>query len=299
MLKKSLLLALISTVIVSIFMAGCGNGKKDTIVISGKKWTEQYILPQILAEYIKAKTDYNVEVKEGLGEVSILTPAIKKGDIDMYVEYTGTGLEAVLKENAKPGESSESVLKRVREGYDKKYDVAWLKPLGFENTYTLAYRKDQNIDAKTFSDLVPYADKLSFGAPHTFYERADGYDALVDAYGFKFKDKKSLDPNIMYEAVKKGDVDLIPAFTTDGRIQRYNLATTKDDKGFFPKYDAAPIVRKDVLKKFPKLKGVVNQLAGKISAAEMSEMNAKVDIDKEDPKKVAKDFLIKKGLIKK
>ncbi|WP_433742280.1 glycine betaine ABC transporter substrate-binding protein [Falsibacillus pallidus] len=297
MKKISTLLAIV--IMAAVISAGCGNDNKDTIVISGKKWTEQYILPEILSQYIQAKTDYKVKVKEGLGEVSILTPALDKGDIDMYVEYTGTGLEAVLKDKAKPGESSEDVLKKVREGYKKKYKVDWLEPLGFENTYTLAYKKDSGIDAKTFSDLVPDSSSMTFGAPHQFYERADGYDAMAKAYGFKFKDQKSFDPNVMYDAVKNGDVDVIPAFTTDGRIQRYDLATTKDDLGFFPKYDAVPIVREDVLKKFPKLKDVVNQLAGKISEAEMSEMNAKVDIDHQDPKKVAKDFLIKKGLIKK
>lgn len=289
---------LIISILVLSMITGCNNGSKDKIVISGKMWTEQYILPHILAEYIKGNTDYEVEVKDGLGEVSILTPAIDKGDIDMYVEYTGTGLEAVLKEKAKQGESADDIFKRVKKGYKDKYDVVWLKPLGFENTYTLAYTKDKNIDAKNFSDLIPYSKDLSFGAPHQFYERADGYDALVEAYGFNFKKSESFDPNIMYEAVKEGKIDVIPAFTTDGRIARYDLASLKDDKGFFPPYYAAPIVRQDVLDKFPDLEKTVNELAGKISEDEMSEMNAKVDIDKEDPKKVAKDFLLKKGLIK-
>ncbi|WP_210366849.1 glycine betaine ABC transporter substrate-binding protein [Bacillus sp. REN3] len=279
-------------------ITACSNGSKDKIVISGKMWTEQYILPHILSEYIQAHTDYEVEVKDGLGEVSILTPAIEKGDIDMYVEYTGTGLEAVLKEKAKPGETADEIFERVKKGYKDKYDIVWLKPLGFENTYTLAYTKDKNIKAENFSDLVPYSKDLSFGAPHQFYERADGYDALVKAYGFEFKKSDSFDPNIMYEAVKDGKVDVIPAFTTDGRIVRYDLASLKDDKSFFPPYYAAPIVRQDVLDQFPDLEKTLNGLAGKISEEEMSEMNAKVDIDKEEPKKVARDFLIKKGLIK-
>ncbi|HAQ08298.1 MAG TPA: glycine/betaine ABC transporter substrate-binding protein [Bacillus bacterium] len=284
-----------------LFLTGinaCSNDTQDKIVISGKMWTEQYILPHILSEYIQAKTDYEVEVKDGLGEVSILTPAIEKGDIDMYVEYTGTGLEAVLKEKAKQGESADDIFDRVKKGYKDKYDVVWLEPLGYENTYTLAYTKDKNINAKNFSDLVPYSKDLSFGAPHQFYERADGYDALVEAYGFNFKNSDSFDPNIMYEAVKDGKIDVIPAFTTDGRIARYDLASLKDDKGFFPPYYAAPIVRQEVLDNFPDLEKTLNGLAGKISEEEMSEMNAKVDIDKEDPKEVAKDFLVQKGLIK-
>ncbi|QTC42715.1 glycine/betaine ABC transporter substrate-binding protein [Bacillus sp. V3] len=284
----------------SLLIAGCGNnGGKDTITVSGKMWTEQFILTQIMAELLKEKTDLDVKVDEGLGEVSILTPALEKGDIDVYVEYTGTGLEAVLKEQAAEGASGDEILEQVRKGYEKKFDVTWLKPLGFENTYTLAYTEDQDFDAKTFSDLVPLSKDLSFGAPHQFYEReGDGYDAFSKAYGFEFKAKESYDPNIMYEAVKNGDVDIIPAFTTDGRIERYNLKSTEDDKGFFPPYDAAPIIRQEVLKEHPEVEDVLNELAGKISEKEMSEMNAKVDIDKEEPKDVAREFLISKGLIK-
>ncbi|UII54142.1 glycine/betaine ABC transporter substrate-binding protein [Cytobacillus spongiae] len=293
--RKGLVVSILLMVVT--ILSACGGNNDEKIVISGKMWTEQYILPHILSEYIQAKTDYNVEVKDSLGEVSILTPALEKGDIDMYVEYTGTGLEAVLKEKAEPGESADSVLERVRKGYKEKFDVVWLEPLGFENTYTLAYTKEQNIEAETFSDLVPFTKDLTFGAPHQFYERADGYDALAEAYAFQFKGTESFDPNIMYEAVKQGDVDVIPAFTTDGRIVRYDLESLKDDKGFFPAYYAAPVVRQEVLDQFPDLEKVVNELAGKISETEMSEMNAKVDIDKNDPKEVAREFLISKGLI--
>jgi osmoprotectant transport system substrate-binding protein len=299
-MKKKLQGFIILTVL-SILIAGCGNGgDKDTITVSGKMWTEQFILTQMMAELLKEKTDLDIKVEEGLGEVSILTPALEKGDIDVYVEYTGTGLEAVLKEQAKEGASADDILSQVRKGYEKKFDVTWLKPLGFENTYTLAYTGDQDFDAKTFSDIVPLSKDLSFGAPHQFYEReGDGYDAFSEAYGFKFKEKKSFDPNIMYEAVKNGDVDIIPAFTTDGRIQRYKLKTTEDDKGFFPPYDAAPVIRQEVLKEHPEVEKVLNELSGKISEEEMSELNAKVDMDKQDPKDVAREFLISKGLIKK
>ncbi|WP_226674686.1 glycine betaine ABC transporter substrate-binding protein [Rossellomorea aquimaris] len=298
---KKKLQSFILLIVLSIVIAGCGNnGGKDTITVSGKMWTEQFILTQMMAELLKEKTDLDVKVEEGLGEVSILTPALEKGDIDVYVEYTGTGLEAVLKEQAKKGASADEILSQVKKGYEKKFDVTWLKPLGFENTYTLAYTEDQDFDAKTFSDLVPLSKDLSFGAPHQFYEReGDGYDAFSKAYGFEFKEKESFDPNIMYEAVKNGDVDIIPAFTTDGRIQRYNLKTTTDDKGFFPPYDAAPIIRQEVLKEHPEVEKVLNELAGKISEEEMSELNAKVDMDKQDPKDVAREFLISKGLIKK
>jgi osmoprotectant transport system substrate-binding protein len=301
-MKKLMLLVI--TLFLTLTMVACSNGSVDQVegepvIIAGKKWTEQYILPHILAQYIQAHSDIPVEINEGLGEVSILTPAIQKGDIDMYVEYTGTGLEAVLKEKASSDESAEDIYNRVKKGYKENYNLVWLKPLGFENGYALAYPKEKNkeINAQTFSDLVPQSNQFVFGGPHQFYERVDGFDALVEAYGFNFKDTKSLDPNIMYAAVNDGDVDVIPAFTTDGRIVRFDLHTLKDDKAFFPPYYAAPIVRQETLNMYPELEELVNELAGSINEAEMSEMNAKVDLDGEEPSDVARQFLLDKGLI--
>ncbi|WP_347552305.1 glycine betaine ABC transporter substrate-binding protein [Pseudalkalibacillus hwajinpoensis] len=285
-------------------LSACGGGssgseESDPIVISGKPWTEQYILPHLLAEYIKANSDYEVEVDAGIGEVNILQQALIDGDIDMYVEYTGTGLEAVLKESADPDANADEIFERVKKGYKDEYNLVWLEPLGFENGYTLAMTPETNeeLKAETFSDIVPASSEMVFGAPHTFYEREDGYDAMVEAYGFNFKDEVSLDPNIMYDALNEGEVDVIPAFTTDGRIARYNLATTKDDKQFFPPYYAAPVVRQEVLDSHPELEEVVNEFAGSISEEEMSEMNAKVDMDGEEPEDVAVEFLKEKGLI--
>ncbi|TQR15315.1 glycine betaine ABC transporter substrate-binding protein [Psychrobacillus soli] len=288
-------------IVVTALLGACSNSD-ETLVISGKPWTEQYILPQILGQYIEGRTDYKVEYKEGLGEVAIMTPALEKGDIDLYVEYTGTGLKDVLKEASEVGESSESVLERVKKGYEEQFQATWLSPLGFENTYTLAYAKDKDYDAETYSDLVEVSrfGDMVFGAPHAFYERqGDGFDDLINSYPFTFTETKSLDPNVMYEAVKNGDVDVIPAFTTDGRIERFELQTTQDDLGFFPKYDAAPVVRLEALEKFPELEKVLNELAGKISEEDMLKMNAKVDIDGEKAEDVAHDFLVEKDLIEK
>ncbi|WP_082692704.1 glycine betaine ABC transporter substrate-binding protein [Bacillus sp. FJAT-29814] len=297
--KKSLFI-IIPIVILISFLGVKGVTSKDTIVIAGKKWTEQYILPYIIAEYVKEKSDYKVKVEEGLGETPILTEAIKKGDIDLYVEYTGTGLLTILKEEYDPELSPNEIYEIVKKGYHEKYGLAWLKPFGFQNTYALALNEEKynELGVKTISDLAPHSSKLSFGGATEFYEREDGYDPMVETYGLKFKDKRSLDANLMYSVVKEGKVDIIPAYTTDGRIVRFNLGVLKDDKKFFPPYYAAPIVREDTLKKFPKLEGIINELGGKISENDMAEMNAKVDLDKKDPRDVAREFLKKKGLIK-
>lgn len=287
----------------ALILAGCGSTggeESEPIVIGGKPWTEQYILPHILGQYIEANSDYTVEYEDGLGEVSILTPALEQGDIDLYVEYTGTGLKDVLKQESEPGQSSEEVLQRVREGYEEELNATWLEPLGFENGYTLAYSKDSGYDAETYSDLaeISQTEDMSFGAPHPFYERqGDGYDDLIATYPFEFSATDSFDPAIMYEAVNNGEVDVIPAFTTDSRIGLFDLETTEDDLSFFPKYDAAPVVRLEALEQYPELEDLLNELAGQISEEEMLAMNARVDVDQDQPQDIARDFLIEKGLI--
>jgi osmoprotectant transport system permease protein len=296
--KASLLLIPIAAV--ALFFGLRAGNSDDTVVIAGKKWTEQYILPYIISEYVKDKTDYNVEVREGLGETPIMTEAIKKGDIDMYVEYTGTGLLTILKEKYRPEDTADEIYDKVKKGYSDKYKLEWLKPLGFENTYAMALNEEnyKKLGVKTISQLAPKSDQITFGGPSDFFEREDGYAPFVKTYNLNFKDTRSLDPNLMYTAVKEGEVDAIPAYTTDGRLVRFHLGVLKDDKKFFPPYYAAPVIRQDTLKKFPKLKNVINGLEGKISEKEMAEMNARVDLDKKDPRDVAREFLQQKGLIK-
>ncbi|MEW9502551.1 ABC transporter substrate-binding protein [Jeotgalibacillus marinus] len=289
------------TITASLLLTACNSASRDEsdpIIVSGKAFTEQYILPHIYQQYIEHHSEYEVELNEGLGEVAVLTPAMENGEIDMYVEYTGTGLAAVLKEEIEFGESSDSILERVRTGYEEEYDMTWLEPLGFANNYTMAFAEDTDFEASTYSGLAQISDQLSFGAPHAFYERqGDGYEALVAAYGFDFAATESFDSNILYNAVQSGEVDVITAFTTDGRIERFNLQTTEDDLGFFPNYDAAPVIRQEVLDIYPKLEELINGLAGQISEQEMQEMNAKVDIDGETYAAVAQEFLESKGLL--
>ncbi|MBP3953262.1 glycine betaine ABC transporter substrate-binding protein [Bacillus suaedae] len=302
MKKNKLILA--SFLVLSLILSACNTDNEhatvtdEPLVVSGKNWTEQYILAQLLAIYIEETTEYDVELQDGLGEVAILTPAIENGEIDMYVEYTGTGLEAVLKEQAESGESSESILTRVREGYEERYNATWLEPLGFENNYTLAYREDAAFSADTYTDIAALSKDLTFGAPHAFYERqGDGYEAFAETYKFDFAETESFDPNVMYQALLQGDVDVIPAFTTDGRIDRENIQTTTDDLGFFPNYDAAIVIRQEILDRYQGLEETLNGLAGQISESDMQQMNARVDIDNEEYETVAREFLESKGLI--
>lgn len=299
-IKKWLIFILIPVLLVGTYSAYAYYKESKTIVISGKVFTEQTILPHILAELIKNKTDYDVTVKEGLGDdAPILTQAIQKGDIDMYVEYTGTGLLLMLKEKYDPRMSADQIYEIVKKGYREKYQIEWLKPLGFQNTYAITLDPEtyKKLGITKISELSGKSSQLRFGATAPFYEREDGYNSFTKVYNLQFKSKKILDPNILYSALKQGEIDIIPGFTTDGRIPRFNLKILEDDKKFFPPYYAAPIINQKTLKEHPELKEIVNQLSGKISEREMAEMNAQVDINKKKPRDVAIQFLKKKGLI--
>ena len=282
-------------------LAACGGAKTESgkIVVSGKEFTEQIILTHILAEYLKANTDLDVEVKGSLGGVFVLQEAMKKGDIDMYVEYTGTGYLNVLKKEYEPGMSPDEIYKATKEGYDKEYNIAWLDPLGFNNTYALALREDlaEELGVETYTDLVEKAPELSFGSDPEFFERGDGYDALAEEYEYEFSEKVNIDPDLMYLAAKDGEIDIITAFTTDARIPQYDLKVLEDDKGFFPPYYAAPIIRQEVLDANPGLDETINKLAGVLSDEKMRELNAQVNIEKKKDKDVAIEFLKEEGLI--
>lgn len=300
------LLVLLS--VTGLLLAACSGGStgeqseasaKKPIVIAGKPWTEQYILPNILAEYIRAKTDYEVEVKESLGETPVLMQAIQDGDIDLFVHYTGTGLLTVLKEELAPGDTADTIYDKVKKGYKEKYNLIWTAPFGFNNTWALTLRNEdaEKLGVKTYTDLIEKSDTLVLGATSQFAEREDGYDAMLKVYPYNFKSLATLDPNIMYNAIKEKSVDVITAFTTDGRIPRFKLKVLEDDKNFFPPYYAAPVVRAEVLEQYPELEKILNELGDKITEDKMAELNALADIDKQEPKDIAKKFLKEAGLI--
>lgn len=283
-----------------LLLTACGNqADSGKVVVSGKDWTEQWILTHLVAEMIEANTDLDVEVKPGLGSETVLTEALKKGDIDLYVEYTGTGYMAILHKEYRPGMTPEEIYEAAKKGYEEEMNLTWMKPLGFANNHVLALKKEkaEALGASKVSDLKGKAASLTFGAPGTFYERADGYEGLTQAYGVQFLKKVSLDEDLMYQAAQKEEVDIITGFSTDPRIPQFDLAVLVDDKKYFPPYDAAPVVRRDTLEAHPELKGVLDKLAGQISTEEMSEMNAEVNLENKEPRDVAIQFLKKKGLI--
>ncbi|MFN3422806.1 MAG: glycine betaine ABC transporter substrate-binding protein, partial [Armatimonadota bacterium] len=264
--------------------------------IGTKNFTEQLILGELLAQLIEAHTPLRVERKFNLGGTVICHQALVRGDIDLYPEYTGTALTAILRMPTH-GEPDE-VLSIVRREYRLKFQCEWLEPFGFNNTYAIAVRRSdaEKRGWKKISDLKPIAKNLRAGFTPEFRERPDGYIGLKRVYGFEFGRVVDMDPALMYQALARGKVDVICAFATDGRIPAYNLLLLEDDRKFFPPYHAAPVIRAEVLQTFPELRQVLNLLAGAINNETMQRLNYEVDENKRSTKEVVREFLAKMGL---
>ncbi|EGO64470.1 glycine betaine ABC transporter substrate-binding protein [Acetonema longum] len=290
---------LLLVIFLAAAVAGCslGSDKSDRIVIGGKNFTEQDILVYMMKYIIEDKTGLAVETKPFLGGTSIVAQALDRGDIQIYAEYTGTALINLLQQPLI--NDPQKAYEKVAQIYRDQKQITWLKPFGFNNTYTLTMREDKaaEMGIEKFSDLIVKAPNLVMGCTPEFLERPDGYKGLREAYGLNFKNVNGMDPGLTYAAARDGKVDVIDGFATDGRIPAFKLKVLQDDKNFFPPYYAAPIVREDLLKRHPQIADALNLLAGKISNEEMAALNAQVDLEKKDAKEVARQWLKSQGLI--
>ena len=282
-------------------ITGCSAGgqkKSGTIKIATKPMTEQLILGEMLSILIQENTDLNVEITKGVGGgTSNIHPALIKGDFDLYPEYTGTAWNNILKKTEYPDD--ETLWNTLTDEYDTQFGLKWVGMYGFNNTYTLALRKEiaDKYNIKTFSDLAKYTPEITFGANPDFYEREDGYQALCDAYGFSFKDHMDMDIGLKYNALNSGEVDVINAYTTDGQLSVADAVSLTDDKGFFKNYYCGTVVREDTLENYPELEGVLKKMDGIITNEEMSKMNYDLEVNNRDEHDVAMEFLKSKGLI--
>lgn len=291
-----------SLIILSLIMllsfVGCGSKTEKSLVVGGKDFTEQDVLVHLVSELIEANTDIKVTRKGYLGGSSIVAKSIETGDIDLYVEYTGTALMSVL--NEEKMNDSDKVYELVKKRYEEEKNIKWLKPLGFNNTFAITMKKTKakELGINSLTDLGPASKDFIFASTQEFLERNDGYEFFKEVYNVDFKEVKGMDPGLCYTAVKEDQVDVNVSFATDGRIPAFDLIVLEDDKNFFPPYFAAPIVRMDTLEKYPELENLLNSLAGKLTDDEMANLNAQVDIEKKDSKTVAKNWLKENGFIK-
>ncbi|AZB44171.1 ABC transporter permease/substrate-binding protein [Bacillus sp. FJAT-42376] len=295
--KKAGIIALIIALIIAVPLAW-GSGKKD-IVIAGKLGSEPEVLINMYKLLIEQDTDLDVELKPSLGKTSFLFNALKSGDVDIYPEFTGTALSTFLKEEPKGGDKK-AVYEQTKKGMQEQYGMAYLEPMQFNNTYTLAVPKDtaEQYSLKTISDLKQVQQNMKVGFTLEFSDRQDGYKGIQKLYGINFPALKTMEPKLRYSAIKSGEVNLIDAYSTDSELAQYGLVTLEDDKGLFPPYQGAPLLKQETLKKYPELEKTLNKLSGKITDDEMRNMNYLVNVKGESAEKVARDFLTKAQLLK-
>ncbi|NUI82731.1 ABC transporter permease/substrate-binding protein [Staphylococcus borealis] len=289
-----MILIILLVIVVPLF------GKKgDTITLAGKLGSEPSIITNMYKILIEDETDNTVDVKDGMGKTSFLFNALKSDDIDGYLEFTGTVLGELTKEDLK-SKKEDAVYQQAKQSLEKKYDMTMLEPMKYNNTYALAVKKDfaKDNNIKTIGDLQKVEDKLKPGFTMEFNDRPDGYKAVSKAYGLDLSNIKKMEPKLRYTAVEKGDINLIDAYSTDAELKQYDMVVLKDDKHVFPPYQGAPMFKEKFLKEHPEIKKPLNKLKGKISDEEMQEMNYKVTVKNEDPYKVAKHYLEQEGLIK-
>lgn len=280
-----------------LFFAACGPPRSDRIVVGSKNFTEQAVLGELFAQQIEAKTKLPVERKFYLAGSFICQQAILAGRIDLYPEYTGTALTAILKE--KPSSDREAVYERVKSEYERRFQLTLGPPLGFEDTFAIEIRGEdaRRLNLKTISQAAAYTPKWRAGFGYEFMERPDGYKGLAATYGLRFAEPpRIMDLGLLARALKEKQVDLVAGNTTDGLIPALDLAVLEDDKHYFPPYEAVAVMRQAMVAKHPEVAAALAELGGKISDQDMQQLNYAVDGQHRDLKEVVREFLRKKGL---
>lgn len=308
MFQNRITYAVTAVVLSLALLAGCGGAKPSEggapaakqVTIGSKDFTENIVLGEMVAQLIEQNSDIKVERKLNLGGTTVNFGGVQNGDLDLYPEYDGTGYGVHLK-HTEPISDPTKLYDQVKTEFEQKFKLTWSQPFGFNNTYALAMPRKvaEEHNIVTYSDLAKFSDQFVFGTTNEFMGRqGDGYNPMVKAYGFKFKDVKTMQTGLRYKAVENGDIQVMDAYATDGKLKEFDMKLLVDDKQFFPPYNGAMIIRMDTLEKHPELLDIVNRLAGKLTDEKMQELNYLVDVKGESVDKVAKEFLTKEGLIK-
>ena len=272
---------------------------KQTLIIAGKLGPEPEILANMYKLLIEENTKLKVEVKPNFGKTTFLYEALKNGDIDIYPEFTGTITESLLKPAPKVSHDPQEVYEIAKDGILKQDDLAYLKPMDYQNTYAVAVPRTiaEKYNLKTISDLKKVEGQLKAGFTLEFNDREDGNRGLQKVYGLNLN-VATMEPSLRYQAIQSGDIQITDAYSTDAEITRYDLVVLEDDKQLFPPYQGAPLMKEALLKQHPELEGVLNVLAGKITAEQMSRMNYEVGVEGKSAETVAREFLQSEGLLK-
>jgi osmoprotectant transport system substrate-binding protein len=280
-----------------MLLGGCSQKQPDKIIVGSKFFTEQVVLAELLAQHIEARTGIPVGRKTNLGGTLLVQKAMLARELDLYVEYTGTALTAVLNET--PEGDSKSVYERVKKEYADRFGLEVTEPLGFENTFAMVIRGEdaRKFNLQKLSDITVLAPKWRAGVGYEFLERPDGFNGLCERYNLKFGEKpRVMDLGLIYRALVDHQVDVVAGNSTDGLISALGLVALDDDRHYFPPYDAVPVVRKATLERFPALRATLAELAGKVSAADIRQMNYAVDGLHREPAAVVREFRKARGL---
>lgn len=293
-------LSLISlAALVMIFFPLLSSKQQDEIVIAGKLGAEPEILINMYKLLIEQETDLTVTLKPGLGKTSFVFNALKSGSIDIYPEFTGTAISEFLKEEA-INNNQEDVYLQAKEGMQEQFDMVMLSPMNYNNTYALAVSEElaESYQLQKISDLKPIERKVKAGFTLEFNDREDGYVGIQKRYGIAFTTLATMEPKLRYQAIQSGDINLLDAYSTDSEIRQYKLRVLEDDQALFPPYQGAPLLRKETLIDYPEIGEALNQLADHITDDEMREMNYQVNVEGKLAAEVAKEYLVKIGLLK-
>jgi glycine betaine/choline ABC-type transport system substrate-binding protein len=274
----------------ALALSGCS--RRDRIVVGSKNFTESDLLGEIVAQQIERRTSVPVQRRFHLGGTFVCHQAITAGQIDLYVEYTGTAYTAVLK--LPPGPGPDSVYRAVAAQYRQRFGLVWGRPLGFDNTFAITVRRADAArhGLERISDLARVAPRWRAAFGYEFLERADGFRGLADTYGLRFAaPPTAMDLGLTYRALAEGEVDVIAGNSTDGQIAALDLVVLEDDRHYFPPYQAATVTRGQTLDAHPDVGRALAELDGKISNAEMRRLNALADVEHKDIAAIAREWL--------
>lgn len=299
MKRKSIWMVVSLLILTAVLVSACSGGSgKTPIKVGSKDFTEQFIIGEMYALVLE-EAGFSVERKLNLGGTPVAQAAMESGEIDLYPEYTGTGLLTVLK--LPVNSDREAVFQSVYDGYLEQYNFLWLNPSPMNNTQAIAMKRDkaEQMGIVTISDMAAKASELVMVGPPEFQEREDGLPGIKAVYGdFSLKEYKSVDPGLRYQALNEGQADITVAFGTDGEISAYDLVLLQDDKAMFPPYQVAPVVRKEIVDAFPEVETALNTLSALLTDSVMQELNFEVSGKQREPSEVAREFLVEAGLIK-
>jgi osmoprotectant transport system substrate-binding protein len=283
----------IVALLIAVCIAGCTRSPR--IIVGSKNFTEQLILGELIAQHIEQRLGVRVDRKLNLGGTLLAHEALRTGEIDLYPEYTGTALTAILK--MQPERDSSTTFAKVQSEYRTRWNLNWSNPLGFNNTFAMVVRSDEakKGSLKTLSDAAAFRKDWKMGAGYEFLQRPDGLTGLLATYNLRIQGSPTtMDLGLLYQALQNKQVDVIAANSTDGQLSVLDVAVLDDDKHYFPPYECAAVVREQTLAAYPALRPALDELSGRISDAAIRKMNHLVTAERRPVRDVAAEFLKQK-----